>query len=36
LRPFTPAGLYKNFSTPYHPGALKYFADNNIRIKVTP
>ena len=33
LRPFTPAGLYKKFSTPYHPGALKYFADNKIEMK---
>ena len=33
LRAFTPAGLYKKFSTPYHPGALKYFADNKIEIK---
>jgi TRAP transporter TAXI family solute receptor len=36
LRGFTPAGLYKKFSTPYHPGALKYFADNNIEMKTTP
>jgi TRAP transporter TAXI family solute receptor len=36
LRAFTPAGLYKMFSTPYHPGALKYFADNNIQMKTTP
>lgn len=35
LRAFTPAGLYKKFSTPYHPGALKYFADNKIEIKTT-
>ena len=33
LRAFTPPGLYKKFSTPYHPGALKYFADNKIEIK---
>jgi TRAP transporter TAXI family solute receptor len=33
LRAFTPAGLYKKFSTPYHPGALKYFADNKIEMK---
>ena len=36
LRAFTPEGLYKKFSTPYHPGALKYFADNKIEIKTTP
>ena len=33
LRAFTPGGLYKKFTTPYHPGALKYFADNKIEIK---
>ena len=36
LRAFTPEGLYKKFSTPYHPGALKYFADHKIEIKTTP
>lgn len=36
LRAFTPAGLYKKFSTPYHPGALKYFAENKIEMKTTP
>jgi TRAP transporter TAXI family solute receptor len=36
LRGFTPAGLYKTFSTPYHPGALKYFADHNIQVKAAP
>jgi TRAP transporter TAXI family solute receptor len=36
LRAFTPAGLYKKFSTPYHPGALKYFADNKIAMQTTP
>ena len=35
LRAFTPQGLYKKFSTPYHPGALKYFADNKIEMKTT-
>lgn len=35
LRAFTPAGLYKNFNIPYHPGALKYFADNKIEVKTT-
>ena len=33
LRAFTPATMYKKFSTPYHPGALKYFADNKIEMK---
>ena len=33
LRAFTPGGLFKKFSTPYHPGALKYFAHNKIEIK---
>ncbi len=33
LRAFAPAGLYKKFGTPYHPGALKYFADNKIEMK---
>ncbi len=36
LRAFTPAALYKKFSTPYHPGALKYFADNKIAMQTTP
>ncbi len=36
LRAFTPQGLYKKFSTPYHPAALKYFADNKIEVKSTP
>jgi TRAP transporter TAXI family solute receptor len=30
LREFTAAGLYKKYDIPYHPGALKYFKDNNI------
>jgi uncharacterized protein len=30
LRAFTAGGLYKKFAVPYHPGALKYFADNKI------
>jgi uncharacterized protein len=33
LRAFTPEGLYKTFNVPYHPGALKYFADHKIAIK---
>ena len=36
LRGFNPQAMYKKFSTPYHPGALKYFADNNIQMKTTP
>jgi len=36
LRAFTPAGLYVGHSVPYHPGALKYFADNKIVMKTTP
>jgi len=36
LRGFQPAVMYKKFSTPYHPGALKYFADNNIAMKTAP
>jgi TRAP transporter TAXI family solute receptor len=30
LREFSAAGLYKKYDIPYHPGALKYFADNKI------
>src|SRR5262245_24414091 len=33
LRGFRPEVIYKKFSTPYHPAALKYFADNNIQIR---
>jgi hypothetical protein len=36
LRAYTAPGLYKKYSTPYHPGALKYFADNKIEMKTTP
>jgi TRAP transporter TAXI family solute receptor len=36
LRMFAPQGLYKRFGTPYHPGALKYFADNKIEQRSTP
>jgi TRAP transporter TAXI family solute receptor len=35
LRGFSAAGLYKKFSVPYHPGALKYFADHKIEQKGT-
>jgi TRAP transporter TAXI family solute receptor len=31
LREFEPRSLYKKFNMTYHPGALKYFADNNLR-----
>ena len=31
LSSFNPAALYKRFDMPYHPGALKYFADHNMR-----
>ena len=30
LRTFSPQALYKKYNVPYHPGALKYFADNKI------
>jgi uncharacterized protein len=30
LREFSPAALYTDYDIPYHPGALKYFKDNNI------
>jgi TRAP transporter TAXI family solute receptor len=33
LRKFTAAGLYKKYDIPYHPGALKYFKDNNLQAK---
>ncbi|MGN6463128.1 MAG: TAXI family TRAP transporter solute-binding subunit [Pseudolabrys sp.] len=33
LREFTAAGLYKKYDIPYHPGALKYFAENKIDAK---
>ena len=36
LRGFRPEAMYKKFSTPYHPGALQYFADNNIQMKTAP
>jgi uncharacterized protein len=31
LREFSAAGLYKQYDIPYHPGALKYFKDNNLQ-----
>jgi TRAP transporter TAXI family solute receptor len=31
LREFSPAGLYKQYDLPYHPGALKYFKEHNIQ-----
>ncbi len=33
LREFSAAGLYKKYTVPYHPGALKYFADHKIEAK---
>ncbi len=33
LREFSAAGLYKTYDIPYHPGALKYFADKKIEAK---
>lgn len=33
LREFAAAKLYKTYDIPYHPGALKYFKDNNITAK---
>jgi TRAP-type uncharacterized transport system substrate-binding protein len=36
LRGFRPEAMYKKFSTPYHPGALRYFADNDIQMKTAP
>ena len=35
LRAFAPDALYKTYNVPYHPGALKYFADNKIEAKAT-
>jgi TRAP transporter TAXI family solute receptor len=31
LSEFSAAGLYKTYNIPYHPGALKYFKDHNIK-----
>jgi uncharacterized protein len=31
LASFNPAVLYKKFNMAYHPGALKYFADNKMQ-----
>jgi uncharacterized protein len=31
LREFSAAALYKQYDLPYHPGALKYFKDHNIK-----
>lgn len=33
LREFSAEGLYKTYNIPYHPGALKYFADKKIEAK---
>jgi uncharacterized protein len=35
LREFSAANLYKKYDVPYHPGALKYFADKKIEAKAT-
>jgi hypothetical protein len=31
LREFTPAFAYKQYNIPYHPGAVKYYAEHNIK-----
>src|SRR5262249_20822922 len=36
LREFSAAGLYKKYDIPYHPGALKYFADHKIEATALP
>jgi TRAP transporter TAXI family solute receptor len=36
LRGLNAESLYKKFTVPYHPGALKYFADHKIEMKTTP
>jgi len=33
LQEFDPAALYKTFNMPYHPGALKYFADHKLQAR---
>ena len=33
LRDFSAAALYTDYNIPYHPGALKYFKDRNIKVK---
>ena len=33
LREFSAAGLYKQYDMPYHPGALKYFKEHNLKPK---
>jgi hypothetical protein len=33
LREFSAANLYKKYDIPYHPGALKYFADHKMEAK---
>jgi TRAP transporter TAXI family solute receptor len=33
LREFSAAGLHKKYDIPYHPGALKYFAEHKIEAK---
>jgi TRAP transporter TAXI family solute receptor len=36
LREFSAAALYKKLDIPYHPGALKYFKDNQLEAKTAP
>ena len=31
LREFSPAFAYKQYEVPYHPGAVKYFNEHNIK-----
>jgi TRAP transporter TAXI family solute receptor len=33
LREFSAQGMFKTYDIPYHPGALKYFQDNNIHAR---
>jgi hypothetical protein len=33
LREFSVANGYKQYGVPYHPGALKYFAEKNLKAK---
>jgi TRAP-type uncharacterized transport system substrate-binding protein len=36
LREWTPAFGYKQYDVPYHPGALKYFSQRNIKPSSLP
>ena len=31
MREFTPAFAYKQYGVPYHPGALKFYKERNLR-----